>query len=106
MKDNGNKPATTDAGIPLPSDEFSLTVGPDGPILLQDHYLIEQMANFSCLRPSPTFSCPILRSANEILAWDKPRFTCSRHCPTGTRWRRLRHSHAGATTCWRRLYGG
>jgi len=30
-----------------PSDEHSLTVGPDGPILLQDHYLIEQMANFN-----------------------------------------------------------
>lgn len=27
--------------------EHSLTVGPDGPILLQDHYLIEQMANFN-----------------------------------------------------------
>jgi catalase len=34
-------PTTTDAGIPVPSDEHSLTVGPDGPILLQDHYLIE-----------------------------------------------------------------
>ena len=44
MSDN-RKPTTTDAGIPVPSDEFSLTVGPDGPILLQDHYLIEQMAN-------------------------------------------------------------
>ena len=41
------KIATTDAGIPVPSDEHSLTVGPDGPILLQDHYLIEQMANFN-----------------------------------------------------------
>ncbi|MGK2930087.1 MAG: catalase [Acidimicrobiales bacterium] len=41
------KPTTTDAGIPVPSDEHSLTVGPDGPILLQDHYLIEQMANFN-----------------------------------------------------------
>ena len=27
---------TTDAGIPAASDEHSLTVGPDGPILLQD----------------------------------------------------------------------
>jgi catalase len=36
---------TTDAGAPAESDEHSLTVGPDGPILLQDHYLIEQMAN-------------------------------------------------------------
>ncbi len=42
-----NKPTTNDAGMPVPSDEFSLTVGPDGPILLQDHYLIEQMANFN-----------------------------------------------------------
>src|SRR5947199_10822760 len=38
---------TNDAGNPVPSDEHSLTVGPDGPILLQDHYLIEQMANFN-----------------------------------------------------------
>jgi catalase len=44
---NDAKPTTTDAGIPVPSDEFSLTVGPDGPIPLQDHYLIEQMANFN-----------------------------------------------------------
>ena len=38
---------TTDGGAPVPSDEHSLTVGPDGPILLQDHYLIEQMAKFN-----------------------------------------------------------
>ena len=47
MTNDSQKPTTTDAGIPVPSDEFSLTVGPDGPILLQDHYLIEQMANFN-----------------------------------------------------------
>jgi catalase len=41
------RPTTTDAGAPVASDEHSLTVGPDGPILLQDHYLIEQMANFN-----------------------------------------------------------
>jgi catalase len=41
------RPTTTNAGIPVASDEFSLTVGPDGPVLLQDHYLIEQMANFN-----------------------------------------------------------
>ena len=47
MNENKPAPTTTDAGIPVPSDEFSLTVGPDGPILLQDQYLIEQMANFN-----------------------------------------------------------
>src|SRR5689334_20221723 len=41
------KPTTTDAGALVESDEHSLTVGPDGPVLLQDHYLIEQMANFN-----------------------------------------------------------
>ncbi|MGO8948070.1 MAG: catalase [Ktedonobacterales bacterium] len=38
---------TTDAGIPAPSDEYSLTVGPSGPVLLQDNYLIEKMAQFN-----------------------------------------------------------
>ena len=47
MTNDSHKPTTTDAGIPVASDEHSLTVGPDGPILLQDHYLIEQMANFN-----------------------------------------------------------
>ena len=35
---------TTDAGIPTASDEHSLTAGPSGPILLQDHYLIQKAA--------------------------------------------------------------
>jgi catalase len=39
-----NPVQTTDAGIPVESDEYSLTVGAGGPILLQDSYLIEQMA--------------------------------------------------------------
>src|SRR5713226_3396219 len=44
---DGGKVTTTDAGIPASSDEFSLTVGPDGPILLQDHYLVQKMAQFN-----------------------------------------------------------
>src|ERR1700684_4338687 len=40
-------PTTTDSGNLVASDEHSLTVGPDGPILLQDHYLIEQMAQWN-----------------------------------------------------------
>lgn len=47
MSNDDRKPTTTDAGIPVSSDEHSLTVGPDGPILLQDHYLVEQMTNFN-----------------------------------------------------------
>ncbi|WP_068168377.1 catalase [Neokomagataea thailandica] len=41
------KTATTDAGAPVSSTENSLSVGADGPIVLHDHYLIEQMAAFN-----------------------------------------------------------
>jgi catalase len=43
--DNGH--TTTNAGIPVVSDEHSLTQGPTGPIVLHDHYLIEKMAQFN-----------------------------------------------------------
>ena len=41
------KPTTNNAGVPVPSDEHSLTAGAQGPILLHDHYLIEKMAQFN-----------------------------------------------------------
>ncbi len=48
MDDQQRPPlTTTDAGIPAPSDEYSLSVGPGGPLLLQDHYLIQKMAQFN-----------------------------------------------------------
>ncbi|AEF38706.1 catalase [Hoyosella subflava] len=41
-------PATTsNSGIPVSSDETSLTLGEQGPIVLHDHYLIEKMAHFN-----------------------------------------------------------
>jgi catalase len=38
---------TTDSGIPAASDEFSLTVGPAGPTVLHDHYLVQKMQHFN-----------------------------------------------------------
>ncbi|GAA2034212.1 catalase [Pseudokineococcus marinus] len=38
---------TSNAGIPAGSDEHSMTQGPGGGTLLQDHYLIEKMAQFN-----------------------------------------------------------
>jgi catalase len=38
---------TTDSGIPAPSDEYSLTVGPGGPIALHDHYVVQKMQHFN-----------------------------------------------------------
>ncbi len=44
---DGHVPATTtDAGSPVGSDEYSITVGPEGPVLLQDAYLIQKLAHF------------------------------------------------------------
>src|ERR1700726_4869248 len=48
MSDNTPNPITTnDAGIPAPSDEFSSSAGIEGPLLLQDHYLLQKMAHFN-----------------------------------------------------------
>jgi catalase len=41
------RPTTTNTGAPVASDEHSLTIGADGPIVVNDHYLVEQMANFN-----------------------------------------------------------
>ena len=38
---------TNEAGNPVSSDEYSLSVGQDGPIVMHDHYLMEQMAAFN-----------------------------------------------------------
>ncbi|MBV2363875.1 catalase [Streptomonospora nanhaiensis] len=39
--------STDDAGHPAPSDGLSQSVGPNGPLLLQDHFLIQKMAHFN-----------------------------------------------------------
>ncbi|VFB00838.1 catalase [Nocardia cyriacigeorgica] len=41
------KPTTTNTGIPVESDNESLTAGTQGPVLLHDHYLIEKLAQFN-----------------------------------------------------------
>jgi catalase len=47
MTEKTKNTTTNDAGIPVASDEHSLSVGPNGPLLLHEHYLIEQVANFN-----------------------------------------------------------
>src|SRR5437660_9674912 len=37
---------TTNAGSPVESDDTSLTVGPGGPVLMQDAYLVNKLAHF------------------------------------------------------------
>ena len=40
------KVSTTDTGAPAPSDQLSLSVGADGPLLLHDFHFVNQMAHF------------------------------------------------------------
>jgi catalase len=47
MTDFKTPVTTTDAGIQAASDHHSQTLGPDGPMLLQDHYTIQKMAHFN-----------------------------------------------------------
>src|SRR5690606_11030829 len=44
---NTTSRSTTGAGAPAPSDRNSLTIGPDGPIVLHDVHFLEQMAHFN-----------------------------------------------------------
>ncbi|MHB8191182.1 MAG: catalase [Ferrimicrobium sp.] len=41
------RPTTTDSGIPIRSDEFSLTVGPLGPTVLHDAATVQKMQHFN-----------------------------------------------------------
>ncbi|KUI36842.1 catalase [Mycobacterium sp. GA-2829] len=41
------KPTTSNTGVPVESDNESLTAGPQGPVLLHDWYLIEKLAQFN-----------------------------------------------------------
>jgi catalase len=63
MSDQHARPpiTTTDAGAPASSDEHALTVGPGGPVLLQDAYLNEKLAHF--VRRSSVFPERHRRSA-------------------------------------------
>jgi catalase len=48
MKDDAPRPTTTtNSGIPAASDEHSLTVGPNGPTVLQDAYVVQKMQQFN-----------------------------------------------------------
>ena len=46
-RDEQSTPNHHGCRFPAPSDEYSLTVGPNGPVLLQDHYLIQKLAHFN-----------------------------------------------------------
>src|ERR1700754_1385975 len=45
--DDKRQPTTTASGIPAASDEFSLTVGPQGPTVLHDHYVVQKIHHFN-----------------------------------------------------------
>ena len=48
------KTLTTSFGMPVDSDQDTMTVGPRGPVLLQDVHLIEKLAHFSTASAYPS----------------------------------------------------
>jgi len=48
MHDKKQRPpqTTNNVGAPVTSDEYSLTVGPAGPVLMQDVYLVQKLTHF------------------------------------------------------------
>ncbi len=92
QSDNQRQPplTTTDAGIPAPSDEYSLTVGPAGPVLLQDNYLIEKMAQFNrervperVVHAKGAGAFGYFEVTADVRAWTKAAFlnTVGKHTP-------------------------
>ena len=48
MSKNQKRPVSTnDSGIPVSSEEYSLTVGPNGPTVLHDAHLVQKMQHFN-----------------------------------------------------------
>jgi len=47
MNEEPRPTTTTDSGIPVASDEHSLTVGPGGPTVLHDTYVVQKMQHFN-----------------------------------------------------------
>jgi catalase len=47
MNEEPRPTTTTDSGIPVASDEHSLTVGPGGPTVLHDAYVVQKMQHFN-----------------------------------------------------------
>jgi len=74
-----NDATTTNAGIPVASDDKSLTAGMQGPILLHDHYLIEKMAQFNRERvPERVVHAKGGGAFGELVVTeDVSRFTCA-----------------------------
>ncbi|MSS44761.1 catalase [Cutibacterium sp. WCA-380-WT-3A] len=47
MSIDPSKPSTNANGSPAPSDDYSLTVGADGPVVLHDAHLVDTLAHFN-----------------------------------------------------------
>ena len=98
---------TTDAGIPAPSDEYSLSVGANGPLLLQDHYLIQKMAQFNrervperVVHAKGTGAFGYFEVTKDASAWTKAAFlqTVGTHTPVLARFSTVAGEQGSADT--------
>jgi catalase len=104
--------STTGSGAPAVSDRNSLTIGPDGPILLHDVHFLEQMAHFN--REKVPERQPHAKGAGAFGVFettaDVSRYTCAALFQPGARTEMLARfstvaGEAGSPDTWRDVRG-
>lgn len=75
------KKLTTEAGAPVADNQNSQTAGPTGPILLQDHHLIEKLARFNrerlperVVHAKGSGAHGYFEVTHDVTAWTRARF--------------------------------
>lgn len=75
------KKLTTEAGAPVADNQNSQTAGPDGPMLLEDHHLIEKLARFDreriperVVHAKGSGAFGYFEVARDVTQWTKAKF--------------------------------
>jgi catalase len=75
------KTLTTESGAPVPDNQNSQTAGPGGPVLMQDHHLIEKLARFDreriperVVHAKGSGAFGRFEVTNDVTRWTKARF--------------------------------
>ncbi|MDO5662191.1 MAG: catalase [Brachybacterium sp.] len=106
------KPSTTEEGAPRQSDAHSLSVGPDGPLLLHDVALVQKLARFD--RERVPERSPHAKGSGAFgefeVTQDVSRFTKAKFLQPGTKTRMLARfstvaGELGSPDTWRDVRG-
>jgi catalase len=72
---------TTESGAPVPNNQQSETAGPGGPVLMQDHHLIEKLARFArekiperIVHARGSAAYGVFEVTKDVTRWTKAKF--------------------------------